>query len=76
MKEKQPKDHRVRLNLTVTPKVRERLERLQRESDAETLTEVVRRALAVYDDLLSVRRTGGRIIIESSDGTLEGLRVF
>ena len=60
----------------MTPKVQERLERIQRDSDAESLTEVVRRALAVYDDLLSVRRDGGRIIIEHKDGEAESLRVF
>ncbi len=76
MTNKQTKDHRVRLNLTVTPRVRERLEKIQSESEAETLTEVVRRALAVYEDLLSVRRAGGRIIIESADGVVESLRVF
>lgn len=75
MSDKQ-KEARVRLNLTITPRVRDRLERLQTVSDAESLTEVVRRALAIYDDLLEVRRGGGRIVLEYADGRAESLRVF
>lgn len=39
-------------------------------SEADSITEVVRRALAVYDVLLTaVRERGERLILRSSDGT-------
>lgn len=66
---------RVRLNLTVTPKVRDRLERLRKSSDSETLTEVVRRALTVYEETLSVRQAGGRVVFEHADGRTESVLI-
>lgn len=58
---------RIRLNLVVNRRVKERLERLQELSEGASLTEVIRRALAVYDEMLSVRQEGGRVVIENGD---------
>jgi CheY-like chemotaxis protein len=46
------KEPKTRLNLEVPERVRERFDRLHVESEAESLTEVIRRPLAVYDVLL------------------------
>ena len=59
---------RTRLSFNVTPRVREQLERLQVESGAESLTEVLRKALATYDALNDVRRDGGKVVLEYQDG--------
>jgi hypothetical protein len=61
---------KVRLNLELTDRVRARLEYLRAETQADTLVEVVRRALAIYDTLLSVTRDrGDAVILRSKDGT-------
>jgi len=41
---------RIRLNITITTAVRDRLEELVERTHAETKAEVVRRALAFYDE--------------------------
>lgn len=70
------KEQRVRLNLTITPRVRDRLERLQASTEAESLTEVIRRALEVYEDLNGVRQDGGRVIVEDNNGHPRELRLL
>lgn len=62
-------DAKVRLNLEIPKRVRDRLERVQGMSEADSLTEVIRRALIVYDALLTtVHEDGGKIIIRYPDG--------
>lgn len=75
MKNDEPED-RIRLNLAVSAQVKERLDRLQRTSDAASITEVIRRALAVYEDLLAVRKGGAKIIVEHRGGAKEFLRLI
>ena len=58
----------VRLNFQVATAVRDRLEALRQRSGADTLTEVVRRALATYELLLDYYGTGGTLIIRDADG--------
>ena len=58
-----------RLNLEVAASVRERLESLRRSTEAESLTEVIRRALAVYEFLVKHKKNGARLIVEQRNGT-------
>ena len=61
---------RVRLNLELPERLRARLEPLRVLSEADSLTEVVRRAIALYDVLLmAVRDRGVTIVLRSRDGT-------
>jgi len=46
---------RVPLHLEVSPRVRQRLETCKTLSEAESMTEVVRRALALYELVLGAR---------------------
>ncbi|MGH8558576.1 MAG: ribbon-helix-helix protein, CopG family [Methylococcales bacterium] len=61
----QPK---TRLNLEIPEATKENLERLRNVTHAESKTEVIRRALALYDFLWSVKETGDTAIIRSKDG--------
>src|SRR5262245_57595881 len=71
------KEAKVRLNLDLPERVRERLERLQVLSEADSLTEVIKRALSVYDALLtSTREEGGKLILRKEDGSEEVLRLI
>ena len=67
---------RIRINLAVSPAVKERIVRLQEISEAETLTEVVRRALAGYERLLEIQKSGGRILLEDRDGAQTSLEIL
>jgi len=65
------KTKKSRLNLSLAPKVRDRMELLQDETGAQTITEVVSRALAVYDFLVTQRKSGAKIMIQDDEGTRE-----
>ena len=58
----------VRMNLEMSPQVRKKLERISSTTD-ESLSQVVRRSLAIYDMLLTETEQGSEIIIRSDDGT-------
>lgn len=61
---------KVRLNLELPERVRERLERVRVMSEADSLTEVIRRALSVYDALLtSALEEGSKVVLRNADGT-------
>ncbi|HVK70622.1 MAG TPA: hypothetical protein VM694_39480 [Polyangium sp.] len=60
----------ARLDLEFPERVRVRLEELRAMNGADSLTEVVRRALAAYDVLLTAaRERGDKIVLRSHDGT-------
>ena len=59
---------KTRLNLEMTVKVKENLERLREQTDAQSFTEVIRRALALYRSLLDYKNTGAQIILRTKDG--------
>ncbi len=40
-----------------------RLREMQRETESDSITEVIRRAIAVYDYALDTHRTGGRLAV-------------
>jgi hypothetical protein len=57
-----------RLNLALAEIVRTRIEELQNETGAQTMTEVVSKSLAVYDFLWSRKKEGAKVLIEDSKG--------
>ena len=67
---------RVRLSLDVTPKVREQLDLLETRTEAGSITEVIRRALALYDLVIEHQSEGGKLIFQHADGSKESLRVL
>ena len=64
-----------RLSLKISDRVNNRLERLMVETEAESLTEVIRNALATYDALRQAKRNGDRILI-MTDGKLRDLELI
>ncbi len=62
------KEARVRLNLAVSPTVKKRLEDLQSRTDADSLTEVVRKALLAYDRIVWLEERSYKLMIEGADG--------
>ena len=60
-----------RLNLEIGKEVRERMEELMDETGARSLTDVVSRALAVYDFLCKQKKKGGKLLIQDDESTRE-----
>lgn len=63
----------VRLNLDLTLPTRERLGRLQVATEARSLTEVISRALAVYEKLTSLESAGSELLVRTPDGKERGI---
>lgn len=63
------KAENVRLNLEVNPSVRARLDRLKEMTEADSITEVVRRALIVYEKLVETDANSQEVIIRSPSGS-------
>lgn len=60
---------RVRLHLELPERVRERLEELREMTEADTVTEVVRRALSFYDALVTAKNEDGvTVVVRGKDG--------
>ncbi len=59
---------KIRLNLEVLPIVKKRLDRLVGDSEADSMSEVVRRALSLYELVLKNRRRGGTLLFKSDTG--------
>jgi hypothetical protein len=56
-------EKRVRLNLELSERVRDRLELVRVMSEADTLTEVIRRSLVIYEALLTTMLAGDKIVL-------------
>ena len=67
-----PKDHRVHL---ASPELREQIESLAKRSpNANNFTDVVKRAVALYDLVLEHVEEGGKLVFRHKDGSEETLR--
>jgi hypothetical protein len=51
----------------MSEEVRQRLESLREKTDADSLAEVVRKALAVYDFLWAEREKGAKLMVQGAD---------
>lgn len=58
-----------RLTLELAQAVRDRIELLKDRTEAESISEVIRRALAVYELLWTQREKGNRVVIEGESGS-------
>ena len=66
-----------RINLAVNDRVKDRLLDLKDRTEAESLTEVIRRALAVYDHLQMLQdQDGAEVILKFPDGEEKSLRLL
>jgi hypothetical protein len=60
-----------RLNLEMAESVRQQLEQLRDRTQADSLAEVIRRALAVYDFLWTEKDKGNALVVKSERGERE-----
>lgn len=73
---KKSSTERVRLNLEFPPQIYEQMQAVQLRSNAASLTEVLRRSLALYDLITEHVGAGGDIVLVDRDGTKEKLRIL
>jgi hypothetical protein len=68
-------EERVRLNLDLTEMTMKRLESVRVRTGADSKTEVIRRAIQIYDAFLTMT-AGGSIILRHKDGTEEKILIL
>jgi hypothetical protein len=73
---KKTSTERVRLNLEFPPQIYEQMQVVQKRSNAASLTEVLRRSLALYDLITEHVGEGGGIVLVDRDGKEEKLRIL
>lgn len=56
------------MGLALSQAVRDRISDLREATGAESIAEVFRRALAVYDTLITAQKDGGQIFVRTKDG--------
>lgn len=66
-----PKVKTNRLDLKMNEEVRRDLEVLREATRARSLSEVIARAVAVYEFLWSEKKKGGKLVIQGPDGEKE-----
>lgn len=72
---KKPK--RVRLNLELSETVRKNMDKIRDDTDADSLSEVIRRALALYDFLVHRKAEGCEVVLRNKDtGEERGLVIL
>jgi len=64
------------MNLEFSPRVAASLDRLKELSDSPSRTDVIRKALSLFDLVLTQREAGGKIVIHRSDGQQETLHLL
>lgn len=66
---------KVRLNLELSRQVHEQMLGVQERTGAASLTEVIRRSMALYDFVTEHTHAGGQLILRYEDGNEETLRI-
>ena len=67
---------RVRINLEYDAEVREAMDLLQVKSGAASISEVIRRSLALYDLVVDHTKEGGKLVLRFRNGEEEQLRLL
>ncbi len=61
-------ESKSRLNLELPERVRTRIEQIRVLAEADSMSEVIRRAISVYATLLRVTQDGDRLVLRSANG--------
>lgn len=67
---------KVRLSFEMPPSVKEQLEGLLKRSRCASMSEVVRKALAVFDLVLELQEENVKLITRRTNGEEETLRII
>ena len=70
------KSGKVRFNLELAKSVADQIEDLQTRSNSETKTDVIRKALALFNLFIEEREAGTSIVFRRKNGGEETLRIL
>lgn len=61
----------IRTSLDLSPRLRSTISNLQKETDVNSMVDVIRSSINLYDKLITASRRGEKIYIATSDGKME-----
>ena len=64
------------MNMTMPPELKDKLEVLRDKTNAESLSEVIRRSLAIYEVICAEQDKKSTVIFRSKDGTEKELMII
>ncbi len=67
---------RIRLNLEYPAAIHQQMQIVQQRSHAASITEMLRRAVALYDLITEHISAGGQVILRNEKGEEEKLRIL
>ena len=67
---------RIRLNLEFPPPIHQQMQVVQERSNASSITETLRRSIALYDLITEHVSEGGQVILRDANGEEEKLRIL
>lgn len=70
------KNQKIRLNLDISRETRERLAELQQTTQLSSVSDVVRRALALLTLVVENEQEGGKLVFRKQDGSEETLIIL
>jgi hypothetical protein len=70
------REGRIRLSLDIDPKAKAQLDLVRKRTGSTSLTDVVRRAVALLDLVSEHNDLGGTLIFKHKDGSEERLRLL
>ena len=71
-----PTEKKVKLSLMLPARSRQLIADIQEYTEADSLTEVIRRSLNIYDRLLTIEEEGGQIFCRDENGQETNLLVL
>lgn len=67
---------KTRVSLDFTEDAKKNLDELQSRQSLPTVAELFRKAISLYDCITDHVRNGGKVILQSKDGTKEALKLL
>ena len=61
----------IRLNLEFKPSVRRRIEMLQKQTEADSFTDVLKKSLVLYEYVWNIKQAGGQLLVKDLEGVRE-----
>lgn len=65
-----------RINLALSPRAFEQLEKIREKTEASSYTEVFRNAIKLYDALISEAELGNEILVKDKNGNVTAYKIF
>lgn len=72
----QASSEKERINLALSPRAFEQLEKIREKTEASSYTEVFRNAIKLYDALIEEAEQGNEFLVRDKNGNLTSYKIF